>query len=349
MSQAFPKTLVLDIGHSWTKAFLIHNDKNKLKIESMKSLPTTIGDLSVSVNLLLKDLKVTKETPILITGVLPEAQTLASNLGAAYCEQEESEKAALSSLSKSGIKNAVIFDTGEYPYANNLKINQIGAFLTFEANETDIENYFGNKSLRPQAIPTNPSELEIEEAFYRVAFSQDRHFANAKNVANILVTGAFFSLAPRQSKLALILLDILGKGRVAQIRLDKHQFLHGFGALVRKFPDVESWENDFWLPLGSFVSFGGKGRVMLDYGFTENQELEIVEDEIALVPAPAEQKLTLTFLDQKDKPHFSLQGGAFGVLLDGRVKPLKLGFGRADSRDSMKRWLAAIEKVEMIT
>ena len=53
--------------------------------------------------------------------------------------------------------------------------------------------------------------------------------------------------------------------------------------------------------LGAFISFGGEGKVMLDYGFTENQEISIIEDEIALVPAPAKQKLEVTFLDSKEK------------------------------------------------
>ena len=86
---------------------------------------------------------------------------------------------------------------------------------------------------------------------------------------------------------------------------------------------------------------------MLDYGFTENQELEIIEDEIALVPAPSKQKIEVTFMD-KEKRKVTLHGGAFGVLLDGRIKPLKIAFGRADSRAAMKRWQGAIEKVEMI-
>lgn len=347
MPQAFPKTIVLDVGKSWTKAFSVANDKNKLLIEKKVSLPTTLGDLSFSVNHLLKELKATKQNPVVVTGALPEAESLAKNLDGAYVDAYNAEESFSKWLAKSDFKSPVLLDTGEYSYAANLKISQIGAFLTAEVNETDIENYFGNKSLKPQAIPTTPTELEIEEAFYRVAFSQNREFLNASNVVNILVTGAFFSLAPKQSKLVLILLDILSKGRVAQVKLDRYQFLHGYGALLKKHPEISDWETTFLLDLGAFISFGGKGRVMLDYGYTENQELEIVEDEIALVPAPSKQNIEITFMG-KDKHRVKVHGGAFGVLLDGRVKPLKLAFGRIDSREAMKRWLVAIEKVEMI-
>lgn len=347
MPQAFPKTIILDVGKSWTKAFSVSNDKNKLVIDKKVSLPTTIGDLSFSVDRLLKDLKATKQTPFIVTGALPEAEGLAKNLEGHYVDAYNAQSSFSQWLGKSGFKSPVLLDTGEYSYAANLKINQIGAFLTAEVNETDIENYFGNKSLKPQAIPITPSELEIEEAFYRVAFAQNRPFLNAKNVVNILVTGAFFSIAPQKSNLALILLDILSKGRVAQIKLDRSQFLHGFGALLQKHPEIADWETTFLQDLGAFISFGGKGRVMLDYGFTENQELEIVEDEIALIPAPSKQKIEITFMD-KEKKRYLLHGGSFGVLLDGRIKPLKLAFGRIESREAMKRWQGAIEKVEMI-
>ncbi len=347
MSQAFPKTIVLDVGKSWTKAFSISNDKNKLVVEKKVSLPTTVGDLGFSVDRLIRDLKGTKQTPYVVTGALPEAESLAKNLDGVYVDAYNAEESFSKWLSKSDFKAPILLDTGEYSYAANLKISQIGAFLTAEVNETDIENYFGNKSLKPQSIPTTPVELEIEEAFYRVAFSQNRDFLNAHNVVNILVTGAFFSLAPKKSKLALILLDILSKGRVAQVKIDRYQFLHGYGALLKKHPEIADWETNFLQDLGAFISFGGKGRVMLDYGFSENQELEIVEDEIALVPAPSKQKVEITFME-KEKRRVSLHGGAFGILLDGRVKPLKLAFGRVESRESMKRWQNAIEKVEMI-
>ncbi len=347
MPQAFPKTIIIDVGKSWTKAFRVSNDKNKLVIEKKVSLPTTVGDISFSADLLLKDLKATKQIPIVVTGSLPEAENLAKDLDGLYVDAYNAEDSFSKWLSKNDFKSPVFLSTGEYSYAANLKINQIGAFITAEVNETDIENYFGNKSLKPQAIPTTPVDLEIEEAFYRVAFAHNKNFQNAKNVINIVVTGAFFSLDPQKSKLALIILDILSKGRVAQVKLDRYQFFHGFGALLKKHPEIADWETNFMQDLGAFISFGGRGRVMLDYGFTENQELEITEDEIALVPAPSKQKIEITFME-KEKKRVTLHGGSFGVLLDGRTKPLKIAFGRADSRAAMKRWQAAIEKVEMI-
>ena len=173
MAQAFPKTIVLDVGKSWTKAFSVSNDKNKLIIENKASLPTTVGDLSFAVDYLIKDLKGTKQTPFVVTGALPEAESLAKNLDGVYVDAYNAEESFTKGIAKSDFKSPVLLDTGEYSYAANLKINQIGAFLTAEVNETDIENYFGNKSLKPQAIPATAVELEIEKTFYLFAFSQN--------------------------------------------------------------------------------------------------------------------------------------------------------------------------------
>lgn len=348
MAQSFPKTLVLDIGRSWTKAFVVSNDKNKLLIEKRSSLPTTTGDISFAVNKLFVSLRATKELPIIITGSIPEAETLAKNLSVDYISPEENQEAFVKYFNKAGFKNPILFDAGNYSFTPNTKINHIGAFLTHETSDIDIENYFGNKSTKPQVIPTKLNEMEIEEAFYRVAFSQNRDFINAKGIVNIVVTGAFFSFAPKQSKLALIILDILASGRVAQIKLDRELFLHSFGAVLKKYPEVEDWENDFILDLGAAIAMGGKGTVLLDYGFSENQELTINEDEIALVPSPSKQQIEATFSHNKVKNKVKLTGGAFGLLIDGRIKPLKLAYGRIESREDNKRWQDAIEKVEMI-
>lgn len=348
MSQSFPKTYVFDVGKSWTKAFFIENDKNKLLISKKTSLPTSNGDISFTVNKLFEELKVPKDSSVIITGPLPEAETLAKNLDVNYVSEEDAKIEFTKYLEKNGFKNPIILDTSDYSYTTSIKINQIGAFLTTETTEIDIENYFGNNSVKPHSIPDSKNDLEIEEAFYRVAFSRNSDLIAAKNVINIIVTGAFFSLAPKQSKLPLVILDLLSKDRVAQVKLDREIFLVGFGALLKQHSQIADWEIDFLQDLGGFVSFGGKGRVSLDYGFTENQEISIVEDEIALVPATSKQKLEITFMDQKEKTKTNLNGGAFGILLDGRIKPLKIAFGRIKSREDIKKWQGAIDKLEVI-
>src|SRR3990172_12022203 len=281
-SQAFPKTFVLDVGKSWTKAFLVENDKNKLVISKKLSLPTSSGDISFTVNKLFAEMKVTKDNSVIITGPIPEAEVLAKNLGVIYIPEEDAKAEIKKYFNKEGFRNPILLDTSDYSYNPTIKINQIGAFLTTELTEVDIENYFGNKTVRPHSIPDEATELEIEEAFYRIAFSRNADLIGAKNVINLVITGTFFSLAPKQSKLALVILDLLAGGRVAQVKLDREIFLVSFGALLKKHPQVADWENTFIQDLGGFVSFGGSGKVMLDYGFTENQEISIVEDEIAL-------------------------------------------------------------------
>jgi len=349
MSQPFPKTFVVDIGRSYTDSFVVGNDKNTLVIEKRFSLPTSLGDLEFTLNKLTENLKVGKEMPKIFTGTLSEAETLAKNNKADFIPSEEALSQVKSWFGKHEFKDATILDAGSYSYSPNIKISNIGAFLTKEISEADIENYFGNKTLKPQSIPVKPTELEIEEAFYRIEFASNGDFVANKNpVINLVISGAYFSKVPTKTRLALVILDILAKGRIAQVKLDTKLFLHSFGALLKKYPEISDWEVDFFKDLGAFISFGGRGRVLLDYGFADNQEISIVEDEIALLPSPKEQKIKITFPDTKEKKKVEVTGGAFGVLLDGRTKPLKLAFGRSASRVALKRWQEAIEKVEMI-
>ncbi len=348
MSQPFPKTVVVDIGRSYTDSFLVGNNKNSLSIEKKASLPTSLGDLGFTVQKLFDQLKAGKDIPKVFTGSLPETETLAKEVDAYYVSQEDAHRKSVEWLEKNDFKNPVILDAGSYVYTPTIKIGHIGAFVTEEISETDIENYFGNKSIKPQSLPTTKRDLELEEGLYRILFSRNSDFLASKDLVNLVISGAYFSLAPKKTRLALVILDILTKSKVAQVKLDQKLFLHSFGALLKKYPQIDSWEADFLKDLGAFVSFGGNGRINLDYGFSDSQEVSIVEDEIALLPSPKEQKIKVTFLDNKDKKKITISGGAFGVLLDGRTKPLKLAFGKSESRTALKRWQEAIEKVEMI-
>lgn len=344
-----PKQFVLDVGKSWTKAFVVNVDKDQLQIEKNLSYPTSVGDLGLTVRKLADKLKVDKETEIVVTGALPEAETLAKNISGSWISEQDGQKIFEKWLSKNGFKESVILDTGSFSYtATNLKVDQIGAFLTNEVNEIDIENYLGNRAIRAHGIPENQVSLEIEEAFFRYAFSRNQEFINSPTRVNLIVSGAFFSLAPQQSRLALILLDVLPRGKMAQVKLDRIQFMNSYAALLSKNDKFGDLESDFLVDLGAFISLGGSGGVSLDYGFSETQELNVAEDEIALVPAKREQEVVLSYLNSKNKEEFKFTGGAFGILLDGRLKPLRLAFGRGDSRDNLKRWQGAIDKLEMI-
>ncbi len=349
MSQPFPKTFVVDIGRSYTDAFIVSNDKNSLVIEKKLSLPTSNGDLAFTLNTIIGQLNVSQEIPKIFTGSLPEAETQAKDYGAIFVSQDDTTKEVTSWLEKNSFKGAVILDAGSYSYNPTIKVGNIGAFVTKEISETDIENYFGNKSIKPQSLPVKPIELDIEEAFYRIVFSSNNNFVSSKSdVINVVISGAYFSKAPKKTRLALVILDILSKGRVAQVKLDTKLFLHSFGALLKQHPEIADWEVEFLKDLGAFISFGGHGRVTLDYGFADNQEISIVEDEIALLPSPKEQKIKIVFPDSKEKKKITVTGGSFGVLLDGRTKPLRLAFGKTESRSALERWQEAIEKVEMM-
>lgn len=348
MSDAFPKTLIIDVGKSWTKAFLVATEKAGLILEKRISLPTSIGDIGFTINYEINQIKLAKENPIIITGALPEAENFAKEIGASYVSEEEGQKTIRLWLESSGFTSPIFLDAGNYTLYPNMKTDHIGAFLTNEISEVEIENYLGNKSLRSQIIPEKRFQLEIEEAFARFVFSRNQDFIHAKNFANVVVTGSFFSLNPKETHLPLILLDILPKNKTIQVKLDKNLFLSSFGALLTKNTAVKNLSVDFLVDLGVFVSLGGENHLVLDYGFNENQEITVLEDEIALVPAGHNQKIVISMLDKKEKKKVEVHGGGLGILLDGRVKPLKLAFGIPESREAMKRWHAAIDKLEMI-
>jgi hypothetical protein len=348
MSAPKSKLVTLEVGSSWTRAFLIDHEKgNKLKIENQDFLPTSSGDLRFTVDILLKKLGVEpKENTLLFTSSLDEVKALSDEFKGIFIPSSEVQKNLLHYLKGAGYPACTILDAGVGLFFESPKATEVGRYLSFAIGEVELENHLANHTLHPQTIPETTWEGEINEALSRVVFAKKASSFGAAN--NILVTGSLIAAHPKLSRIALVVLDILGPNMIADVVVDKYSFSNCWGAAITKYRELVDFEIGYLEKLGSLVSLGGAGRVGLDYGLKHTQEVKVVENEIALIPATAEQKVEVELGIGKEKRRFQTAGGSFGVLIDGRQKPLPLVFGQSASQKAMIKWAEAIEKVEII-
>ncbi len=342
------KFVTVDIGSAWTKAFLVNLDSTgKVSVEKSKRLPTSWGDFSITTNSLLTAISETGASKIIVSH-FPEIEKLAKSIGANFVS-EEAAAAALVKYFKSAKANFFILDAGASNLRESFQAENIGKHLTFQSSLLYLENFIGEKRLKPHVLPSSTKELEVEEAFVRSTFASKLLGRNKTNMNLIAITGGAISGTPRLSRTALMLLDILEKEEVAQILLDREFFLPSFGALLANFKQLSSYDCGEWLEnLGAFVSLGGALSVELDWGYSQLQKVELAEGEISLIPAPSEQKIKLgVILGKKDIKRYGIAGGSLGVLLDSRTKPLPLSFGQASSRKLVTSWLKQIEQAEI--
>ena len=338
--------LILDIGTAWTKAFLV-GSADTLKVQQAAKLPTSVEDLRFSTNLLLKKLKPkTKNPKILITSTFNEASSLDKALDATFVTKEEVGKGLVEWFSLQSLENPIILDGGASNYLRSLRVSDIGAYLSFPIAEKDLENFIGNKTIRLATIPEDKKAFEIDESVLRSSFNLFPDFHNPNKFNTFIITGGILSWSPKSTRHALLLLDRMSAGKVAQIFQDPSAFLNSFGALINQKKSFKQ-KNTILKNLGALVSLGGSGKVTLDYGLSDVQEITVVENEIALIPAAASQNVKLT-LHSTPKRIFQVKGGEWGIILDGRLKPLPLHFGQAATRAAVTSWQKALERIEVI-
>ncbi|OGY27944.1 MAG: hypothetical protein A2864_00285 [Candidatus Woykebacteria bacterium RIFCSPHIGHO2_01_FULL_39_12] len=346
------KFITIDVGNGWTKGFVLEiskEDNLRLLISKKTSLPTSVGDLNLTVNQILDslDAKRDNDTALVITSSLENAKSLAEKLGANFALSEVAKEHFLVWLDgKASLSQGTILDAGATSFSASYEASEVGKFILHKTTAVEIENYFGNKKIRPHKIAQSPNEVDLEEAFFRLAASRKTLNFATKGSKSIVLTGAIFSYTPKLTRTALIILDTLQSGVTTQVLIDTELFLDGFGALLAAHPSLDKMNCDFLQNLGGFVSLGGSGTLKLDYGFSQVQEISVNQEEIAIVPAKSDQLVEVSIDGTKEAD--KVWGGSFGILIDGRVKPLNLSFGNEESRQKITSWYNSLEKTEFI-
>ena len=341
------KFFTIDIGRAWTKTFLISLDeKSNVEIQKSLKFPTPHTDISTTTKNLISELA-NEKLPTVVVSRLKEAEQLAKEIEAIFVHEEKAS-ASLVDYFKKIEKQVVILDAGASHHDTKIETKEIGKYLSFSTSEVALENFLGNKSFRLHTIPVNVRDLEIEEAFYRNLFLGSMANTSPEEKLLLVATGGILSGTPNIYRLAMLLLDILGNGQVAQVYFDREFFLPSFGALLSEYKQLQLSEAGEWLDhLGAFVSLGSPLSVDLNWGYSLQQKIELTNEEIALVPTSRDQKIKLEFTFENKKRGYNVAGGSLGLLFDAREKPLLLSFGQESSRSKVSSWLKQIEESRM--
>lgn len=306
---------VFDIGTSWTKGFLLSIQGKILK---KSRCITTYPDLNLGVDWLIKDMERREEKMLLV---------------------EDKDKFE---------KDITNFNFGASLYQKGFKAEKLMPYLTQPFTQIEIENYLGNKRIRPWKIPNNQKELEIEEAFFLNLKKPSR----AETAHKVIFSGAFFTndLSPKEELIPLNLVE----APVAQVFIDKENVFRAWEAFLGKMKEfkigtdlpeldkLEGIEN-----FGVVLSLNGKGIVSINFGLKENQEVEVKEDEIVIIPVKEGQKVQVEFSQGEKKIKESIVGGGRGIIIDARNKPLELSFG-ARTVERIKKWEAVFAESGVI-
>ncbi|HET9912594.1 MAG TPA: glutamate mutase L [Anaerolineales bacterium] len=249
-------------------------------------------------------------------------------------------------------------------------INDIMRWLQLDISPNMLREYMFQKSLYPSSIPATKDEQALSQAIARQALYLAVHAAQKDFPAHarparmglmppldlILGGGGVIGEQSSLGQSLLLLLDAIQPVGIMPILLDQNNLLPLLGVAASRsyYLPVQVIESGAFIGLGTVVSVIAAGnygdqvlRAKLTYADGTDARAEVKFGGLEILPLPSGQtaRLSLQPLRRADAglgPGKSgvvpVTGGALGVVIDARGRPLQIPADPVRRRELMKRW-----------
>jgi len=258
----------------------------------------------------------------------------------------------------------------------HIPIKDITRWLVKDISEERLREYVYNKSFYPQSIPVSLEEIEIEHAITRGIIQHavrdiSKRFPKTRNSSGpellpwldpIIATGSVLTNAPTLAQTALILLDGLQPTGASFLVLDKNHLTAplGVAASVSPMLTVQVLDSNAFEYLGTIISPVGKAKrgtpilqLKLTYQSGHETKMEVSNGSFEVLPLRPGQTADLQIqpLHKFDVGMGApgrggilrrVMGGALGIIIDARGRPLKLAKDLKLRAELHKRWLSTL-------
>lgn len=250
-------------------------------------------------------------------------------------------------------------------------VEEIERWLSLDVSAASIRDYIYQKALYPSILPATPEEYAIAQALARQNLNLSlraarRDFpAEARSLRPdlspvfdlIIASGGALADAPTLGQSLLLLLDAVQPVGVTHLMLDRNSILPllGVSAEQNHILPVQVLESGAFQNLGTVVSTVGNashGAALLRAKLTTANKNETVVEvkaggiEVLPLGQGESGQLALQPVGRADAGFgpgrgqtISVTGGALGVVIDGRGRPLNLSTDPVRRRELTKKWL----------
>lgn len=255
---------------------------------------------------------------------------------------------------------------------NYVRLPEITRWLTQSVPDSYILEYIANKSIYPASIPATLEDLAIEQALARQllnsavkqTFQGTPHQMASSGTGllpwlePIVATGSVLSHAPSLAQSMLMLLDGLQPTGVTTIVLDQNHLSSALGAAAAINPilSVQVLDSNTFLYLGTVISPVGSARpgtpiltVKMTYDDGHETRVDVKQGSLEVLPLPIGQtaRVHLQPLHRFDvgmgapgrSGKLNVHGGALGLVIDARGRPLVLPDDAERRYELFKKWL----------
>ena len=249
-------------------------------------------------------------------------------------------------------------------------VADVSRWLPTEVPDAEVRDYIFNKAIYPGTIPAELTDLHIEYALLRelvragLSNSRSDWAVGASSelmppLEPIIATGGAIARAPRPGYAALALLDAVQPRGITTLVLDPYNLVPAVGAAAGLLPmiTVQVLESGSFVSLGTVVSPVGRGREgkpVLRIRIEPESGGEPIEGivrygQLVLLPLRQGEHARMTLRPEKGfdvgfggrgkAGALRVAGGALGVIIDARGRPLELSKDPARRRELNQKWL----------
>jgi hypothetical protein len=250
------------------------------------------------------------------------------------------------------------------------EVEDIMRWLQLDISSNTLREYLFQKSLYPSAIPATMDEVAITQAIARQALylavrtAQKDFPANARAARTglmppldlILGGGGVLSEGTSLGQSLLLLLDAIQPVGILPVLLDQNNLLPLLGAASSRnhYLPVQVIESGAFIGLGTVVSVIASAnygdqivRAKLAYSDGTEARAEVKYGGLEILPLPTGEsaRLSLQPLRRADaglgpgkSGAVTVTGGALGVIIDARGRPLGLPSDPVRRREMIKKW-----------
>lgn len=255
-------------------------------------------------------------------------------------------------------------------------IDKIMRWLAVDVSEYRVRDYICNKSLHPHTLPAEIDELHIEYAIARQVIHTALSYARqdwpagkdvktsllAPPLEPIIASGGVLARAPHPGYAALTLLDAVQPTGISTLVLDPHNLTPALGVAADRFPviPVQVLDSGGYTSLGTVVAPVGRAkfgqrvlRVNLEReGVDQDIIGEINMGQLVVLPLTQGERGRLTLRPERGidvgfggpgkAGALRVAGGAIGLIIDARGRPIGLPKDDERRREMHQKWLRDI-------
>ncbi len=247
------------------------------------------------------------------------------------------------------------------------KVEEVAQWLPIHIPLPDVRDYLYQKALYPASIPMNSEALAIEQALARQIIrtalqgSLVRWPSMSMAFEPILASGSILTSGSTAAQALLILLDSLQPAGITLAALDQNGILPALGAIstFNTVLPVQVIENGALLNLATVIAPISNEKigtpvlsVRVEHENGSSTTHQITQGSLTALPISAGKKVRVHLKPLRRvelNPYggqrltsFNATGGACGLVIDCRGRPLQLPKDDSRRRDMIRKWLTAL-------